>query len=225
MRTTMASNLKNWRQPALLCTLLLASFASVAGVYEDFFLMVELDRPREITKIVERGFDPNSLSPKGESGLYLALRGDSNDAAELLIGLPKVDVNARNPAGESPLMMAAIRKNLPAMRKLLERGAAVNQSGWTPLHYAATGGSLEAIELLLSKGADINAPSPNGSTPLMLAAGYGGEDAAELLRKRGADVVLRNQKDLSAADFAKRAGRDALAQRLDSAAAAAPAKR
>jgi len=210
-----------FRTAALFGALLLSTFASVAGVYEDFFLMVELDRPRELTKIVDRGFDPNSLSPNGETGLYLALRGDSNEVAELLIGLPKVDVNARNAAGESALMIAALKKNLPAMKKLIERGAAINQPGWTPLHYAATGGSLEAIELLLAKGADINALSPNGSTPLMLAAGYGGEDSAELLRKRGADVSLRNQKDLSAADFAKRAGRDALAKRLDAAAATA----
>ncbi|HSI57834.1 MAG TPA: ankyrin repeat domain-containing protein [Ideonella sp.] len=214
-------SLPKLRTPALVGALLLSAFSSIAGVYEDFFLMVELDRPRELIKIVERGFDPNSLSTKGESGLYLALRGDSNEAAELLISLPKVDVNARNAAGESPLMMAALRKNLPAMRKLIERGALINQPGWTPLHYAATGGSLEAIELLLAKGADINALSPNGSTPLMLAAGYGGEDSAELLRKRGADITPRNQRELTAADFAKRAGRDALAKRLETAAAAA----
>lgn len=192
----------------------LAAMPAQAGTYEDFFHMVEIDRAREVTKLVERGFDPNARSPKGEVGLFLALRGESNEVARALIALPQVDVNIRNAAGETPLMMAAMRKNLPAMRQLIERGAAINQAGWAPLHYAATGGSLEAIELLLSKGAEINALSPNGSTPLMMAAGYGGEDAADLLVKRGADLGLRNQKGLNAADFARMAGRDRLVTKL-----------
>lgn len=192
----------------------LAALPARAGAYEDFFHMVEIDRAREVTRLVERGFDPNARSPKGEVGLFLALRGESNEVAQALIALPQVDINIRNAVGESPLMMAAMRKNLPAMRQLIERGAVINQAGWTPLHYAATGGSLEAIELLLSKGAEINALSPNGSTPLMMAAGYGGEDAADLLVKRGADLGLRNQKGLNAADFARMAGRDRLVTKL-----------
>lgn len=195
-------------------TWLAAPSLARAGAYEDFFHMVEIDRAREVTRLVERGFDPNARSPKGEVGLFLALRGESNEVAQALIALPQVDINVRNAAGESPLMMAALRKNLPAMRQLIERGAAINQSGWTPLHYAATSGSVEAIELLLAKGAEINALSPNGSTPLMLAAGYGGEDAADYLIKRGADNSLRNQKGLNAADFARMGGRDRLATKL-----------
>jgi ankyrin repeat protein len=60
----------------------------------------------------------------------------------------------------------------------------------------------------------VNAPSPNGTTPLMMAARYGHEDSVQVLLAAQADPRARNQKDLSAADFAKEAGREALASRL-----------
>ena len=74
------------------------------------------------------------------------------------------------------------------------------------------------VTLLLDRGANIDAPSPNRSTALMMAARYGPEDAAELLLQRGANAKLRNDLQLSAADFARAAGREQLALRLEAAA-------
>jgi ankyrin repeat protein len=67
----------------------------------------------------------------------------------------------------------------------------------------------------LDKGATIEALSPNRSTPLMMAARYGSEASVDLLLARGANTRLRNDRDMNAADFARSAGRDALAARLD----------
>jgi hypothetical protein len=50
----------------------------------------------------------------------------------------------------------------------------------------------------------------------MMAAGYGTERSAELLLARQADPSVRNSRGLTAADFARAAGREALAKRLDS---------
>ena len=74
---------------------------------------------------------------------------------------------------------------------------------------------LPLLELLLDRGADIDAASPSRSTPLMMAAGYGAQEAVELLLGKGADVRARNDKGLSAADFARNAGREKLALRLE----------
>jgi ankyrin repeat protein len=114
-------------------------------------------------------------------------------------------------------MMAALRGRLPAMATLIARGAQVRRPGWTPLHYGASGQEPRAIDLLLAHGAEVDARSPNGSTPLMLAAGYGAIDGAVLLLRRGADPALRNQAGLTAADMARRADRDRLAEQLDAA--------
>ncbi len=187
---------------------------AAAGSYEDFFIAITRDKSAQVQELLKRGFDPNSRDPKGQTGLYLALRGESYQAAAVLVEAPGLDVNALSSAGESPLMMAALRGQIEMCRQLLQRGAAVNQPGWTPLHYAATGPNADVTKLLLERGAALEAESPNGTTPLMMAARYGPEASVDLLLARGADLKRRNQLGLSAVDFARQGGREALTRRL-----------
>ena len=63
------------------------------------------------------------------------------------------------------------------------------------------------IRLLLEEHAFIDAQSPNGTTPLMMAASYGSPEAVKLLVEAGADIAMRNQKQMTAMDFARRAER------------------
>ena len=48
-----------------------------------------------------------------------------------------------------------------------------------------------------------------GSTPLMMAAMYGRSDVLKVLIEEGADASLRNEKGLTAIDFAQQVGRTA----------------
>jgi len=136
-------------------------------------------------------------------------------AARALLARPATDMNALNQSGESALMLAAIKGDLEGVQLLLGKGAKINQPGWSAIHYAATGPEPKIVELLLQRGAEVDARSPNDSTPLMMAAQYGSEDSVKLLLARGADLKRRNQLNLSAADFARRAGRESLAKQLD----------
>jgi ankyrin repeat protein len=147
----------------------------------------------------------------------VALREDARQAAAALIASPKLVVDAANASGETALMMASLRGHRAAAQQLVARGAALNRAGWTPLHYAASGPDPQLVAWLLEQGAAIDAPSPNRTTALMMAARYGSPDTAELLLARGADPKLRNERELSAADFARAAGREALAARLEAA--------
>lgn len=196
--------------------LVLASWISIAraGAYEDFFAALERDDARTVVALLQRGFDPNSRNPEGQVAFFLALRQPAPAVAEALWAHPQLQVDAVNGVGETPLMMAALRGQVGWMRRLLERGARVHQEGWSPIHYAATGPEPQAVELLLDRGAPVDARSPNGTTPLMMAARYGSERSVALLLQRGADRRLRNQRDLDAADFAREAGREALARQL-----------
>lgn len=203
------------RRRTTLAWLALAASAALAGVaragaYEDFFKAVELDNGAAITALIKRGFDPNARDPKGQPALVLALQGDSRKAAAALIAAKGLKVEERNAKDESALMLAALRGNLPAARALIDLDADVNKTGWTPLHYAASGTTPEAkamVALLLEESAYIDAASPNGTTPLMMAVRYGLGDVARLLVQEGADPTLKNERGLTALDFARQADR------------------
>ena len=185
-----------------------------AGSFEDFFIAIRNDNTGILGELLQRGFDPNTADEKGQPGLTMAMQERSLRAAKLLLEQPTVKVDALNQAGESALMMAALKGEIAGAKMLLERGARINQGGWSPLHYAAGGPEPELVRLLLERGAHVDAESPNGTTPLMMAAQYGSEDSVKLLLDHGADPSRRNQRDLRASDFAKLAGRDSLAVRL-----------
>ena len=197
----------------VLYLIVLIGFSIVkAGSYEDFFTAIKRDNPDSLAALLNRGFDPNTPSPEGLDGLYLALRDSSLKAAQVLIEWPRTRVETRTPKDESPLMLAALKGHTDLVKKLIERDADVNKTGWTPLHYAATNGHLAVIELLLENHAYIDAESPNGTTPLMMAAHYGSPAAVKLLLEAGADPRLKNQLGLTAIDFAQRANRSDAAE-------------
>jgi ankyrin repeat protein len=195
----------------------LAALTAQAGAYEDFFKAVSLDDAGGVQALLQRGFDPNARDERGQVPLYLSLREGSFKVAALLLQQPQTQVDAANAVGETPLMIAALRGQSDWARRLVDKGARINQAGWGPLHYAATGPDVALVGWLIERGAALDARSPNGSTPLMMAACYGNEDSAHLLLARGADAKLRNDKNLSAADFARLAGRDKLGEKLDQA--------
>jgi uncharacterized protein len=199
--------MRNYIKTFIYLVVLIGYSVARAGSYEDFFIAIKQDNPAAITVLLQRGFDPNTLDPKGLSGLYLALRDSSLKAAQALIDWPKINLEVRTPEDESPLMMAALKGHVELSRKLIGKDADVNKTGWTPLHYAATGGHVAIIELLLERHAYIDAESPNGTTPLMMAAHYGTPAAVKALLEAGADPMLKNQLGLTAIDFAHRAGR------------------
>lgn len=185
-----------------------------AGSYEDFFTAIKRDHRNTVEELLSRGFDPNTLDEQGQPGLILALRLESFEVADALIGSRALKLEATNPTGETALMLASLRGQTQLVERLLKRGAAINRPGWSPLHYAAAAPEEDALRLLLERGAVVDARSPNGTTALMMAAQYGSSESVNLLLARGADVNLRNDLQLTAADFARRVGRDRTAAAL-----------
>ena len=195
----------------------LVSARAWAGAYEDFFVAILRDDGDAVTALLRRGFDPNTRDPKGQVGLTMAVQNGANKAFAALLASRLVNVEARNAQDESPLMIAAIKGNVDAVKALFARDADVNKTGWEPLNYAASAGSTQhavIIALLLENHAYIDAASPNGTTPLMMAAHYGSTEAVQLLLDEGADPTLKNQLGLTAADFALRVSRTESAERI-----------
>ncbi len=106
--------------------------------------------------------------------------------------LPFVDLEARGPFSQTPLMMAMMaRADDAVMRALIGAGANVNETdiaGSTPLHFAASGNDLALARLLIARGADLDAQDNDGQTPLHRATKTdAGSDMARLLLAAGAD--------------------------------------
>lgn len=199
---------------ALLCWMS-SLFADDAGA---LFQAAIRDDESAVVALALRGADLNRRNDKGEHALLVAIREGSRQVANFLVRQNVVDVNARSPVGETPLMLAAIGGHLELARRLIvNRKAEVNQPGWTALHYAASSkspASTDMVHLLLEHHAYIDAESPNRTTPLMMAAQYGLPEVVTLLLDQGADPSLRNDKGLTAIDFARIARREADAERI-----------
>jgi ankyrin repeat protein len=123
-------------------------------------------------------------------GLIDAIKKSDTAAVRALLA-QKVNVNAAEIDGTTPLHWAAHFENVDAAGQLVRAGADVNvqnRYGSTPLSEACISGNAAMIELLLNAGANANAALPEGETPLMTASRSGNPLAVKLLLAHGADV-------------------------------------
>lgn len=133
------------------------------------------------------------------------------------------DPARRTPIAESSLLAAVKSQRADVIKALLADGAdpdGTSRLGESSLHRAVTGDP-GIVKLLLEAGANPNARDAGGVTPLMLAAAAGRQDNMELLRIAGARLDMKDYQGSSAKDRAVHEGHAVLAQRLESALAAA----
>jgi ankyrin repeat protein len=178
---------------------------SLTRLQQQFWTAIKEDDDWALSNAIYAGASPTSRLANGNTALHQAVVIPSPHTAAMLLKQPGVDINARNNAGETPLMLAVLRGQIKMVQSLVSAQAAVNHPGWTALHYAASATyeqAPEMIALLLDNFAYIDAESPNATTPLMMAARYGSSPNVAVLLESGADPKLKNQQGLNALDFA-----------------------
>jgi ankyrin repeat protein len=184
-----------------------------------FFRSVQVDDVRTVKAMLGTVVNANQPNPiGGEPGMVQALREEAMKVFQVFLDHPGTNLEARAANGNTALMMAAFKRNRPAVEALLAKGAAVNQPGWTALHYAAASGDEDIVRLLIARGATVDAVSPKASgayTPMMMAAREGHDGAALVLIAHGADRMRRNIEGLTAVQLAERAGKPRVAKALE----------
>ncbi|XP_047043688.1 ankyrin-1-like [Lolium rigidum] len=140
-----------------------------------------------------------AVKDHGVGALHLAVDAKRAEVCEYLVEDVRVDVDAVDICGRTPLVWAIISKgvHVDIVRYLLDHGANpdnVDIAGLTPLHEAAKIGHCEVVELLLSRGAFVDPFSTDHGTPLHVASKHKQDGAMKTLLAHHADVnkVLDN---------------------------------
>lgn len=128
--------------------------------------------------------------------LIQAVKSRDADAVRVLLN-ERVDVNAAQGDGATPLHWAAHRDDLAIADLLIRAGARTNVAddvGMTPLHVACTNRSGAMVERLLSAAASANATLPSGETALMTCARTGDARAVKALLAHGGDANAKEHE-------------------------------
>jgi len=125
--------------------------------------------------------------------LTLACWKGHTKVVELLLE-HKSNIEHRNKAGCTPLMLASREGHVDTTRLLLKKGAEINTPSGsnddTPLTLACWKGHVEVVDLLLKHSSKGDHQTKTGCTPLMEATREGHVAVAEQLLLHGADVEL-----------------------------------
>ncbi|CAG1994051.1 unnamed protein product [Fusarium graminearum] len=140
--------------------------------------------------------------PNGSNLVHIVARhGLTKLLLCLLLDTGKVDVDARDESGGTPLLWAAENGHEAVVEMLLNTGKvdvdARDENGRTPLLWAAGNGHEAVVEMLLDTGkVDVDARDTKyGQTPLSWAAENGHEAVVEMLLNTGkVDVDARDTK-------------------------------
>ena len=126
-----------------------------------------------------------------------SLRGDRK-IIELLVH-NKVDLNARDNLGNTPLFNIVLKEHQELIELLVNSGAdinATNKIGETPLFTAISTGNINLVEALLINRAKTDLRNNKGETPLSNAVFNKQNEIAQLLLRYGAAPTTINKSDL-----------------------------
>lgn len=170
-----------------------------------------LGEAKEYYKYNGTEIDVNMVDPEtGLTPLIQAVRNHDFAAVEYLVGLPGIDLDAKDNHKYffTPLLHAAqIKEKTPNIfRCLVENGADYdagsggNNAGNTPLMVCAWGGYTEGIKILLEYDVSFNQQDSNGYTALTKACIRKHYDIAAMLIEK-TDVKIRSRENKRADDY------------------------
>ncbi|XP_077452554.1 uncharacterized protein LOC144071382 isoform X2 [Stigmatopora argus] len=146
----------------------------------------------------------NLCDNQNRTALMMAVQ-NQNDVIVSILLENDADVDLVDVDGNTALHLASKIPSMDSVILLVKKDAntnAKNLKGLSPLMMAIRGNHTTMAEFLLKKGADVNILDKCQRSPLMIAAGNGNMDMVQILLMFQADFTLKDNKGLSAEDYA-----------------------
>jgi len=131
-------------------------------------------------------------------------RSGTVDEIKMLVQINKDTINAVNPSGFTPLILACYRSNNPVAEYLAQNVKDVNynSSNGTALAAAVIKGNLDVTKALLLRKADPNIGDSLGVTPLVYAAQFQKTELVKLLLQYKANPLAADKEGKTPYDYA-----------------------
>lgn len=143
-----------------------------------------------VTSILYSKADVNIQDNDGQMPLHISVENGLFGIAKLL--QHGALVNIRNRRGKTPLHIATEKKNMSALKYLLQHGADIHakttHNGDEALHIAVRQSNLLFTKILVESQADVNARNRFGKIPLHVAVEIGNVSIVEYLLKCNSNV-------------------------------------
>ncbi|GFT49612.1 KN motif and ankyrin repeat domain-containing protein 1 [Trichonephila clavipes] len=157
----------------------------------------------------------NLADSNGNTALHYAISYGNFDVVSILIDSKVCDVNKKNKAGYTSIMLVALAdmKNDAhhyVVHRLFNIGdinMKATQNGQTALMLAVSHGKKDIVKILLDAGAEVNLQDKDGSTALMCAAEHGHLDIVKILLSHPeCDPTIVDNDECNALTIAMEAG-------------------
>ena len=129
----------------------------------------------------------NIQDAKGMTALHWAASAQNPEIVHALVAAPSIDLEPTSNTTSPPLILAAYKDNLYAIRALLDAGADINireselEARGTALMRAADNDGVAVVHELINRGIDWNAQDGYGRTAVHSAAINGSSDSLAVL--------------------------------------------
>lgn len=185
--------------------------------YTPLMSAVDSGKIAKISLILSEAVTVDAQTKDGRRALTIAA---GNGHGKLVERLLSAGAKADGGSAKITALTQGVRASSDeTVKLLLAAGADPNRTaadGRKPLMLAARAGLNETVRTLLDKGADVNGRNTkDGSTALMWAANNGHKQLVEYLMDRGADPSLTAKDGWTAAEAARMAGHNDIADKLE----------